>query len=89
MALLLVGLAGCSLTSHSISGAYIAQSPQFVELLQLTQSADGQLLGSLQHFEIKADGTPVQQTMSVSGSTDGKAKPYYKSGSVQRCRGFT
>jgi hypothetical protein len=72
-ALVLAALVGCSLTAHSISGAYIAPSTQSVELLQLTQSSDGQLLGSLQHYEIKADGTPLQQTLNVSGSVDGKS----------------
>lgn len=64
-------VAGCS--PHTVSGAYVAQGPQFVELLQITQSPDGQLLGTLNHFDIKPDGSSERFTLNISGNTDGHA----------------
>jgi hypothetical protein len=66
----LIFLAGCS---HSISGAYVAHGQQFSELLQITQSADGQLLGTLNHTAVKADGSFERFTLNINGTTDGHA----------------
>lgn len=63
-------LAGCA---HSVSGAYVAQGQQFVELLQLTEGKDGQLLGTLNHTMLKPNGTIEQFTLNISGTTDGHA----------------
>lgn len=63
-------LAGCS---HPISGTYVANGPQFSELLQITQSSDGQLLGTISHTAIKSDGSLEQFTLNISGVTDGHA----------------
>ncbi|MGF6409573.1 hypothetical protein [Paraburkholderia sp. MM5482-R1] len=63
-------VAGCS---HSISGAYVARGQQFVELLQITQSPDGQLLGTLNHTAVKSDGSLERFTLNINGTTDGHA----------------
>jgi hypothetical protein len=63
-------IAGCS---HSISGAYVARGQQFVELLQITQSPDGQLLGTLNHTAVKPDGDIERFTLNINGATDGHA----------------
>jgi hypothetical protein len=67
---LLMLVAGCS---HSISGAYVAHGQQFSELLQITQSPDGQLLGTLNHTAVKSDGSLERLTLNISGTTDGHA----------------
>jgi hypothetical protein len=66
-------LSGCSLPPHTISGAYMARGQQFAELLQITQSPDGQLLGTLNHVALKPDGSAEQFTLNISGTTDGHA----------------
>jgi hypothetical protein len=66
----LVLVAGCS---HSISGAYVARGQQFVELLQITQSPDGQLLGTLNHTAVNPDGGIARFTLNINGATDGHA----------------
>jgi hypothetical protein len=63
-------LAGCS---HSISGAYVSRGQQFSELLQITQSPDGQLLGTLSHTAVKPDGSLERFTLNINGTTDGHA----------------
>jgi len=63
-------LAGCS---HSISGAYVAHGQQFSELLQITQSPDGQLLGTLNHIAVKPDGSVERFSLNINGTTDGHA----------------
>lgn len=62
-------LYGCA--PHTISGAYIAHGQQFAELLQVTQSQDGQLLGTLNHTAVQPNGTIEQFALSISGTTDG------------------
>lgn len=73
MGVLVVGaafaLTGCG--QRSVSGFYIASGPSTVDLLQLTESKDGQLLGSLSEFGYKADGSLSQFSLSVTGTTDG------------------
>ena len=61
-------LVGCA---QSVSGDYVAQGAQFVELLQITQSQDGQLLGTLHHTAVNPDGSTEQFALNVSGTTDG------------------
>lgn len=61
-------IAGCS---QSLSGAYIARGQQFSELLQITQSHEGQLLGTLTHIAVKPDGSIERITANISGVTDG------------------
>lgn len=64
-------LAGCG--NKGVSGAYIATGPQLINLLQLTESKDGQLLGSMSEVKYKADGTMERMALSVSGTTDGQS----------------
>ena len=61
-------LTGCS---HTISGAYVADGPGFVEMLQLTQSPNGAILGTLSHTQIKPNGTLDQDTFNITGAADG------------------
>lgn len=68
---LVLFLAGCG--PKSVSGAYMAAGPQSVELLQITESKDGQLLGALSHFGYKNDGAIERLTMNVTGTTDGQS----------------
>jgi len=64
-------LSGCIAANPSVSGSYIASGSTTVDLLQLTESKDGQLLGSLSEFGYKADGSINRFSLSVTGTTDG------------------
>ena len=67
----LVGLlAGCS---HTVSGAYVAHGTGFVEMLQLTQSPNGAILGTLSHTQIKPNGTLDRNTFNITGAADGSS----------------
>lgn len=66
-----VGLLVSGCHSASVSGSYIASSPTTVDLLQLTESKDGQLLGSLSEFGYKADGSLNRFSLGLTGTTDG------------------
>lgn len=60
-------LAGCS-HHASVSGGYIARGEGFAEFLQLTQTPDGQVLGTLESVRVKPNGTVENNTANVSGS---------------------
>src|SRR2546423_5964473 len=61
-------LAGCS---HTISGAYVAHGQGFVEMIQITQTSNGQLLGTLSYTGLKANGSLDQNTTALTGAADG------------------
>ena len=63
-------LAGCA---HTVSGAYVSKGTDFVEMLQLTQSANGAILGTLSHTQVKPDGTLDQGTYNITGAADGSS----------------
>jgi hypothetical protein len=48
----------------------VAHASMFVEMLQLTQSSDGQISGVLSHVELKADGSITSEQSAVNGSVD-------------------
>lgn len=56
-----------------MSGVYLARGQQFVELLQLTPSRDGQLMGTLNHVAVKPDGSLDRFTLNIHGTTDGRS----------------
>lgn len=60
---------GCH--SASVSGSYIGTTSDTADLLQLTESKDGQLLGSMSEFGYKADGSLNRLSLGVTGTTDG------------------
>jgi hypothetical protein len=63
-------LAGCA---HTVSGAYVSKGTDFVEMLQLTQSSNGAILGTLSHTQVKPDGTLDQGTNNITGAADGSS----------------
>ncbi|RDS85870.1 hypothetical protein [Dyella psychrodurans] len=74
-AIALIALGGCA---NHVSGAYLArggQTPQsaWADLLQLTPSGDGHLMGTLTHVGIKPDGSLDRWTLNIQGSTDGRS----------------
>lgn len=50
------------------SGTYVAHSSTFAEMLQLTQTYDGELSGVLSHVELKSDGSISSEQSSVNGT---------------------
>jgi len=75
VAIALIALGGC--TQH-VSGAYLARggpTPQsaWADLLQLTPSGDGHLMGTLTHVGITPDGSLDRWTLNIQGSTDGRS----------------
>jgi hypothetical protein len=61
-------LAGTACSASQISGTYVAHVSDVAEMLQLTQTPDGQINGVLNHAELKDDGRVSSQQASFSGS---------------------
>jgi hypothetical protein len=53
-----------------ISGTYVAHAPTVAEMLQLTQTSDGQISGVLSHVELKSDGRISSEQSAVNGIVD-------------------
>jgi hypothetical protein len=53
-----------------ITGTYVAHGPNFAEMLQLTQTDNGQVNGVLSSLELKADGNVKSEQIPVSGTCD-------------------
>src|SRR4051812_47773982 len=53
-----------------ISGAYVAHSSKFVEMLQVTQTDNGQLTGVLSSITLKPDGTIKSEQIPITGTVD-------------------
>ena len=66
--ILLVGTTACN--ASQLSGTYVAHGATFAEMLQLTQTPDGQLSGVLSHVELKTDGSVSSEQTPVSGTAD-------------------
>ena len=72
--LLFVGVLACTGSSWSnttASGSYLSRGQGFAELLQITQTSDGRLIGTLSHAALKADGTIEQSRDGLTGAVDG------------------
>lgn len=54
-----------------ISGTYVAHGKNFAELLQLTETNNGQVNGSLSMISLKDDGSVKSEQYPVSGTVDG------------------
>jgi hypothetical protein len=63
-------LAGCS---HTISGAYVAHGEGFVGMIQITQTSNGQLLGTLSYTVLKSNGSLDHDTIALTGAADGNS----------------
>ena len=71
---LCIGILSCTGSSWSnttASGAYLSKGQGFAELLQITQTSDGRLIGTLSHAALKADGTIEQSRDGLTGAVDG------------------
>lgn len=53
-----------------ISGTYVSHGPNFAEMLQLTQTDNGQLSGALSSVELKPEGNITSVQDSVTGVVD-------------------
>jgi hypothetical protein len=63
-------LLGTACNASRISGTYVAHSPTSAEMLQLTETDNGQLSGVLSHVELKPDGGVSSKQTPVSGTSD-------------------
>lgn len=70
LALVAMVLACISCNAARISGTYVAHAATFAEMLQLTQTNDGQIKGVLSHVELKQDGAVTSEQISVNGTVD-------------------
>ena len=66
---LLLVVADC--TASQVSGTYVAHTSKFAEMLQLTQTPDGQISGVLSYVGLKSDGRISSEQTPVNGSADG------------------
>jgi len=53
-----------------VSGTYVAHTSAFTEMLQLTQTPDGQISGVLSYVGLKSDGQISSEQTPVNGSAD-------------------
>jgi hypothetical protein len=63
-------LVGTACNASQISGTYVAHTTTFAEMLQVTQTSNGQINGVFTHAELKEDGSVSSQQADFSGSTD-------------------
>jgi hypothetical protein len=63
-------LVGTACHASRISGTYVAHTPTFAEMLQLTETDNGQLSGVLSHIELKQDGNVSSEQTPVNGTAD-------------------
>jgi len=56
--------------ASQVSGTYVAHASAFAEMLQLTQTSDGQISGVLSHVELKSDGSVSSEQSPVNGTAD-------------------
>lgn len=68
----LASMSACS-SGTTVSGTYLAKGQGFVELLQLTQSKDGHLIGTLSHAGMKSGGAIERSSDGVTGAVDGRS----------------
>jgi division protein CdvB (Snf7/Vps24/ESCRT-III family) len=71
---LCIGVLTCTASSWSsttASGSYVSRGPGFAKLLQITQTNDGRLIGTLSHAALKADGTIEKSQDGLTGAVDG------------------
>lgn len=61
---------GTACNASQVSGTYVAHAPTFAEMLQLTQTHEGQINGVFTHVELKDDGTVSSRQADFSGTTD-------------------
>lgn len=67
---IVMSLAACF--DRSISGSYVVKDSSSAELLQLTQTQDGKIVGTLQHIALKSGGGIETSMANVSGVVDGE-----------------
>lgn len=70
LASMMILLTGCQ--EKSISGFYISHESTRVELLQLTQTTDHHLVGTIQQAYLKPDGRVTTSAINVTGVVDGE-----------------
>jgi hypothetical protein len=63
-------LVGAACNASQASGTYVAHASTFAEMLQLTQTSDGQISGVLSHVELKSDGSVTSEQSPVNGTAD-------------------
>jgi hypothetical protein len=63
-------LLGTACNASQVSGTYVAHASTFAEMLQVTQTSNGQINGVFTHAELKEDGSVSSQQADFGGSTD-------------------
>jgi hypothetical protein len=66
-------VAGTAWGNSSASGAYLARGPGFAELLQITETKDGRVMGTLTHAVRQPDGTVKETQDGLTGAVDGRS----------------
>ncbi len=69
-AMSLISLATTICSASRISGTYVSHGPNFAEMLQLTQTDNGQISGVLSGVELKPEGNITSEQGSVTGVVD-------------------
>jgi hypothetical protein len=62
--------AGTACNASWTSGTYVAHAPTYAEMLQLTETNNGQLSGVLSHVELRQDGSVSSEQTPVDGTVD-------------------
>jgi hypothetical protein len=70
LVLIAMVLAGTACSASRITGTYVSHAPMFAEMLQLTQTDNGQISGVLSHVELKRDGHVSSEQTPVNGTAD-------------------
>jgi hypothetical protein len=70
LALVLMALAATVCNASQVSGTYVAHTSVFTEMLQLTQTPDGQISGVLSYVGLKSDGQISSEQTPVNGTAD-------------------
>ena len=63
-------LVATACNASPVSGTYVAHAPTFAEMLQLTQTPDGQISGVISHIDLKSDGKISSEQSPVNGTAD-------------------
>jgi hypothetical protein len=63
-------LVATACNASRISGTYVAHAPTFAEMLQLTETDNGQLSGVLSHIELEQDGNVSSEQTPVNGTAN-------------------
>jgi len=59
--------------ANPVSGAYLKQGDDIVQLLQITAGSDGKLQGTITRNKLQSDGSISRESVAITGVIDGRA----------------